>query len=81
MEKSKLEVLQHQLDPSGNFLSYRATLKAAIWRAEGAKNDAEKNIIPFFGLLMKDLFMVYRHCRQSNSNSNFLVNFKILKIS
>jgi hypothetical protein len=31
---SKLEILQHQLDPSANFVSYRATLKAAIWRAQ-----------------------------------------------
>ncbi|EPB69606.1 RasGEF domain protein [Ancylostoma ceylanicum] len=36
VEKSKLEILQHQLDPSGNFLSYRATMKAAQWRAESA---------------------------------------------
>ncbi|VDM47394.1 unnamed protein product [Toxocara canis] len=41
IEKSKLQILQHQLDPSANFTSYRATLKAAIWRSEGAKNDAE----------------------------------------
>ncbi|KAK6040869.1 hypothetical protein COOONC_21626 [Cooperia oncophora] len=34
VEKSKLEILQHQLDPTGNFLSYRATMKAAQWRAE-----------------------------------------------
>uniref|UniRef100_A0AC34QW15 Ras-GEF domain-containing protein n=1 Tax=Panagrolaimus sp. JU765 TaxID=591449 RepID=A0AC34QW15_9BILA len=62
VEKSKLEILQHQLDPSGNFLSYRATLKAAIWRLEGAKQDAEQVIIPFFGLLMKDLFMLFCRC-------------------
>uniref|UniRef100_A0A914SIY5 Uncharacterized protein n=1 Tax=Parascaris equorum TaxID=6256 RepID=A0A914SIY5_PAREQ len=41
VDKSKLQILQHQLDPSANFTSYRATLKAAIWRSEGAKNDAE----------------------------------------
>ena len=62
VEKSKLEILQHQLDPSGNFLSYRATLKAAIWRSEGAKQDAERVIIPFFGLLMKDLYLLFRRC-------------------
>uniref|UniRef100_A0A914Y5Z4 Ras-GEF domain-containing protein n=1 Tax=Panagrolaimus superbus TaxID=310955 RepID=A0A914Y5Z4_9BILA len=62
VEKSKLEILQHQLDPSGNFISYRATLKAAIWRFEGAKQEAEKVIIPFFGLLIKDLFLLYRRC-------------------
>lgn len=56
VEKSKLEILQHQLDPTGNFLSYRATLKAAIWRAKGAKNASERLIIPFFGLQLKDLY-------------------------
>uniref|UniRef100_A0A914CL27 Uncharacterized protein n=1 Tax=Acrobeloides nanus TaxID=290746 RepID=A0A914CL27_9BILA len=62
VEKSKLEILQHQLDPTGNFVSYRATLKAAIWRWEGAKQDTEKVIIPFFGLLIKDLFLIYSRC-------------------
>lgn len=72
VDKAKLDILQHQLDPSGNFLSYRATLKAAIWRAEGARNETqqvrhkgEKSkkrfqiVIPFFILLLKDLFLVY----------------------
>uniref|UniRef100_A0A915DAZ7 Uncharacterized protein n=1 Tax=Ditylenchus dipsaci TaxID=166011 RepID=A0A915DAZ7_9BILA len=71
VDKSKLEVLQHQLDPSGNFLSYRATLKAAIWRAEGAKHDAEKLVIPFFGLIIKDLFLIYRNCLQQMPNGHF----------
>uniref|UniRef100_A0A7E4ZZ79 Ras-GEF domain-containing protein n=1 Tax=Panagrellus redivivus TaxID=6233 RepID=A0A7E4ZZ79_PANRE len=62
VEKSKLEILQHQLDPSGNFISYRATLKAAIWRSDGAKQDAERVIIPFFGLLMKDLYLLHHRC-------------------
>uniref|UniRef100_A0A1I7RIR6 Ras-GEF domain-containing protein n=2 Tax=Bursaphelenchus xylophilus TaxID=6326 RepID=A0A1I7RIR6_BURXY len=60
VEKAKLEILQHQLNPSGNFVSYRATLNAAIWRFEGAKNDNERVIIPFFGLLLKDLYMIHR---------------------
>ncbi|KAI1715636.1 rasGEF domain-containing protein [Ditylenchus destructor] len=77
IDKSKLEVLQHQLDPSGNFLSYRATLKAAIWRAEGAKQDAEKLVIPFFGLVIKDLFLIYRNCVQQMPNGH--INFPILQ--
>uniref|UniRef100_A0A158P8E7 Ras-GEF domain-containing protein n=1 Tax=Angiostrongylus cantonensis TaxID=6313 RepID=A0A158P8E7_ANGCA len=58
VEKSKLEILQHQLDPSGNFLSYRATMKAAQWRAETA-GSSQKIVIPFFVLLLKDLFLLY----------------------
>ncbi|KAJ1350181.1 hypothetical protein KIN20_005910 [Parelaphostrongylus tenuis] len=58
VEKSKLEILQHQLDPSGNFLSYRATMKAAQWRAE-TTGSTQKIVIPFFVLLLKDLFLLY----------------------
>ncbi|VDM62784.1 unnamed protein product [Angiostrongylus costaricensis] len=58
VEKSKLEILQHQLDPSGNFLSYRATMKAAQWRAETVGSN-QKIVIPFFVLLLKDLFLLY----------------------
>jgi len=73
VEKSKLEILQHQLNPTGNFTSYRATLKAAIWRSEGAKNQAETIIIPFFGLLMKDLLLIYQRCsrRLPNGHLNY----------
>ena len=68
--------MQHQLDPSGNFISYRATLKAAIWRFEGAKQEAEKVIIPFFGLLIKDLFLLYRRCVMPlpNGHLNYAVS-------
>uniref|UniRef100_A0A0N5C9U3 Ras-GEF domain-containing protein n=1 Tax=Strongyloides papillosus TaxID=174720 RepID=A0A0N5C9U3_STREA len=63
VEKSKLEILQHQLNPSGNFNSYRSTLKAAIWRSENAKLKNEMMIIPFFALLLKDLFLVHERSR------------------
>uniref|UniRef100_A0AAF5DPI5 Ras-GEF domain-containing protein n=1 Tax=Strongyloides stercoralis TaxID=6248 RepID=A0AAF5DPI5_STRER len=63
VEKSKLEILQHQLNPSGNFNSYRSTLKAAIWRSENAKSKNEMMIIPFFALLLKDLFLVHQRSR------------------
>ncbi|CAI5448824.1 unnamed protein product [Caenorhabditis angaria] len=70
VEKSKLEILQHQLDPSGNFLSYRATIKAAQWRADGARGCANQQriVIPFFVLLLKDLFLIY------HGNSRILPN-------
>ena len=46
------------MDPSSNFLSYRTTLKAAISRSEGATDQRQRIIIPFFSLLVKDLFVV-----------------------
>uniref|UniRef100_A0A915Q0K8 Ras-GEF domain-containing protein n=1 Tax=Setaria digitata TaxID=48799 RepID=A0A915Q0K8_9BILA len=41
VEKSKLEILRHQFDPTANFVSYRSTLKAAIWRFNSARNEAD----------------------------------------
>ena len=46
------------MNPSSNFLSYRATLKAAILRSEGATDQIQRIIIPFFSLLVKDLLVV-----------------------
>ena len=54
----KFAVLEHQMNPSSNFLSYRATLKAAISRSEGATDQRQRIVIPFFSLLVKDLFIV-----------------------
>lgn len=74
VNKSKLEILEHQMDPSSNFTSYRSTLKAAIWRYDGAVEDREKIIIPFFTLLVKDLHFVNEGC--SNKLSNNHINFE-----
>ncbi|VDM91510.1 unnamed protein product [Litomosoides sigmodontis] len=41
VEKSKLEILRHQYDPTANFVSYRSTLKAAIWRSDSARNESD----------------------------------------
>ena len=38
----KFAVLEHQMNPAGNFTSYRASLKTALWRSEGAVDDREK---------------------------------------
>ena len=106
MDKQKLHILQHQIDPSGNFVSYRATLKAAQWRAEAAKSADEKvilisylmahypsgkicvlkflqklyndfqTIIPFFVLLLKDLYLIYHGSMRvlPNGHLNFVVS-------
>ncbi|VIO87465.1 Uncharacterized protein BM_BM5234 [Brugia malayi] len=41
VEKSKLDILRHQFDPTANFVSYRSTLKAAIWRFNSARNESD----------------------------------------
>ncbi|VBB34262.1 unnamed protein product [Acanthocheilonema viteae] len=75
VEKSKLEILRHQFDPTANFVSYRSTLKAAIWRFNSARNESDAIIIPFFGLLMKDLSLLHRQCAQLLPNGH--INFKM----
>uniref|UniRef100_A0A0R3S679 Ras-GEF domain-containing protein n=1 Tax=Elaeophora elaphi TaxID=1147741 RepID=A0A0R3S679_9BILA len=75
VEKSKLEILRHQFDPTANFVSYRSTLKAAIWRFNSARNESDAIIIPFFGLLIKDLSLLHRQCAQLLPNGH--INFKM----
>ena len=61
------------MDPSSNFLSYRSTLKAAISRSEGATDQRQRIVIPFFSLLVKDLFVVNEGTasRLPNGHINF----------
>lgn len=63
--RAKFQILEHQMDPSSNFCSYRSTLKAAMWRSAGATqvdNDRSRIIIPFFSLLVKDLYFLNEGC-------------------
>ena len=62
MATAKFSVLEHQMDPSSNFSSYRSTLKAAMWRSAGAVDDRQKIVIPFFSLLVKDLYFLNEGC-------------------
>lgn len=55
------------MDPSNNFHSYRSTLKAAMWRSIGATDERQRIIIPFFSLLVKDLYFI------SESSSNHIL--------
>ena len=61
------------MDPSSNFLSYRSTLRAAISRSEGATDQRQRIVIPFFSLLVKDLFVVNEGTasRLPNGHINF----------
>ncbi|XP_025087315.1 ras-GEF domain-containing family member 1B-like isoform X2 [Pomacea canaliculata] len=70
---AKFEILEHQMDPSNNFGSYRSCLKAAMWRSQCASDDRERIVIPFFSLFVKDLYFLNEGCnnRQSDGNINF----------
>ncbi|XP_070187304.1 ras-GEF domain-containing family member 1B-like isoform X4 [Littorina saxatilis] len=70
---AKFDILEHQMDPSNNFGSYRSSLKAAMWRAQCATNDRERVVVPFFSLFVKDLYFLNEGCsnRQTDGNVNF----------
>ena len=61
------------MNPSNNFGSYHSSLKAALWRAEGAGDDRERIVIPFFSLFVKDMYFLNEGCanRQDNGDINF----------
>lgn len=50
------------MDPSSNFSSYRSTLKAAMWRSAGATDERQRIVVPFFSLLVKDLYFLNEGC-------------------
>ncbi|XP_065361614.1 ras-GEF domain-containing family member 1B [Calliphora vicina] len=74
IQSAKFSVLEHQMDPTSNFNSYRSTLKAAMWRSEGATEERERIIIPFFSLFVKDLYFLNEGC--SNRLPNNHINFE-----
>jgi len=73
VQSAKFIILEHQMDPSSNFSSYRSTLKAAMWRSAGAKDERQRIVVPFFSLLVKDLYFLNEGCanRLRNGHINF----------
>ncbi|CAH1793729.1 unnamed protein product, partial [Owenia fusiformis] len=70
----KFEILEHQMNPSSNFTSYRSSLKAALWRCQGAADDRERIVIPFFSLFVKDLYFLNEG--SSNRTTDDQINFE-----
>ncbi|KAI8039560.1 ras-GEF domain-containing family member 1B [Drosophila gunungcola] len=74
VQTTKFDGLEHQMDPSSNFLNYRSTMKAAVWRSEReTANKIERAIIPFFSLFLKDLHAINEshETKLANCNLNF----------
>ncbi|XP_061732943.1 ras-GEF domain-containing family member 1B-B-like [Nerophis ophidion] len=69
----KFEILEHQMDPSSNFSNYRTALRGATQRSETAHSSEEKIVIPFFSLLIKDIYFLNEGCasRLSTGHINF----------
>ncbi|KAF0771450.1 ras-GEF domain-containing family member 1B [Aphis craccivora] len=67
-QSAKFTILEQYMDPSSNFSSYRSTLKAALWRSAGATDQRQRVVIPFFSLLVKDIYFLNEGCRNRNFN-------------
>ncbi|XP_072311337.1 ras-GEF domain-containing family member 1B-B-like [Eucyclogobius newberryi] len=69
----KFDILEHQMDPSSNFSNYRTALRGATQRSETAHSSQEKIVIPFFSLLIKDIYFLNEGCasRLQNGHINF----------
>jgi len=70
IQLDKFDVLGHQMDPSSNFVSYRTTLQAAVNRSEKATDKKQRVVIPFFSLLLKDLYFLNEGCASKLPNGH-----------
>jgi len=70
IHSGKFTVLGHQMDPRSNFVSYRTTLQAAVSRSENATDKKQRVVIPFFSLLLKDLYFVNEGCASKLMNGH-----------
>ncbi|KAL4623279.1 ras-GEF domain-containing family member 1B isoform X2 [Arapaima gigas] len=70
---AKFDILERQMDPSNNFYNYRTALRGAAQRSITAHSSQEKIVIPFFSLLIKDIYFLNERCtsRLPNGYINF----------
>ncbi|KAJ7407638.1 hypothetical protein WISP_125475 [Willisornis vidua] len=73
VKTAKFYILEHQMDPSSNFYNYRTALRGATQRSLTAHSNREKIVIPFFSLLIKDIYFLNEGCanRLPNGHVNF----------
>uniref|UniRef100_A0A8D2ZPL1 RasGEF domain family member 1C n=1 Tax=Scophthalmus maximus TaxID=52904 RepID=A0A8D2ZPL1_SCOMX len=71
---AKFFILEHQMDPTGNFYNYRTALRGAAHRSQTANSNRERIVIPFFSLLIKDIYFLNEGC--ANRLPNGYVNFE-----
>ncbi|KAK1903965.1 Ras-GEF domain containing family member 1C [Dissostichus eleginoides] len=65
---AKFFILEHQMDPTGNFYNYRTALRGAAHRSRTANSNRER-----VGLLIKDIYFLNEGCanRLPNGHVNF----------
>ncbi|CAL8344295.1 unnamed protein product [Lota lota] len=73
VKTASFDILEHQMDPSSNFSNYRTSLQGALQRSLTATSPREKIVIPFFSLLIKDLYFLNQSSpsRLVNGHVNF----------
>ncbi|XP_010084044.1 PREDICTED: LOW QUALITY PROTEIN: ras-GEF domain-containing family member 1B-like, partial [Pterocles gutturalis] len=73
VKTAKFDILEHQMDPSSNFYNYFFALRGAAQRSLTAHSNREKIVIPFFSLLIKDIYFLNEGCanRLPNGHVNF----------
>uniref|UniRef100_A0A1A7YSR6 RasGEF domain family, member 1Ba n=1 Tax=Iconisemion striatum TaxID=60296 RepID=A0A1A7YSR6_9TELE len=73
VKTAKFDILEHQMDPSSNFYNYRTALRGATQRSITANSSREKIVVPFFSLLIKDIYFLNEGCssRLPNGHVNF----------
>ncbi|PWA17019.1 hypothetical protein CCH79_00013247, partial [Gambusia affinis] len=74
VKTAKFDILEHQMDPSSNFYNYRTALRGATQRSITANSSREKIVIPFFSLLIKDIYFLNEGCASRLQNG--LINFE-----
>ncbi|XP_066128552.1 ras-GEF domain-containing family member 1C isoform X1 [Saccopteryx bilineata] len=74
VKTAKFFILEHQMDPTGNFCNYRTALRGAAHRSLTAHSSREKIVIPFFSLLIKDIYFLNEGC--ANHLPNGHINFE-----
>uniref|UniRef100_A0A3Q2YUU2 RasGEF domain family member 1B n=1 Tax=Hippocampus comes TaxID=109280 RepID=A0A3Q2YUU2_HIPCM len=81
VKTAKFDILEHQMDPSGNFYNYRTALRGATQRSITANSSREKMVIPFFSLLIKDIYFLNESCanRLHNGHINFQKLWELAK--
>uniref|UniRef100_G1PD39 RasGEF domain family member 1C n=1 Tax=Myotis lucifugus TaxID=59463 RepID=G1PD39_MYOLU len=72
VKTAKLFILEHQMDPT-NFCNYRTALRGAAHCSLTAHSSQEKIVVPFFSLLVKDIYFLNEGCanRLPNGHVNF----------
>uniref|UniRef100_A0A8C6WP76 Ras-GEF domain-containing family member 1B n=1 Tax=Neogobius melanostomus TaxID=47308 RepID=A0A8C6WP76_9GOBI len=77
----KFHILECLMDPSCNFYNYRTALRGAKQRSRTAHSSHEKMVIPFFSLLLKDMYFLNEGCstRLANGHINFQKCWELAK--